>query len=173
MKNKFLRIFVFLLPITMLLSSCSDFRKAVGKEKVIPDEFSIALTPSLIVPPGFKIDPEVLKNNNLGEAKDDFNLTNEINIENKNEANSFSDLFGSKNVPKDIRKIVDEETLGISLSERRGIDILFGDIPETGVVIDAKKEALRIRKNKSSGQKLNSTPSPALDINSGKSLLIK
>jgi hypothetical protein len=173
MKNKFLRIFVFLLPITMLLSSCSDFRKAVGKEKVIPDEFSVALTPSLIVPPGFKIDPEVLKNNNLGEAKDDFNLTNEINIENKNEANSFSDLFGSKNVPKDIRKIVDEETLGISLSERRGIDILFGDIPETGVVIDAKKEALRIRKNKSSGQKLNSTPSPALDINSGKSLLIK
>ena len=173
MKNKFLRIFAFVLPITMSLSSCSDFRKAVGKEKVIPDEFSVALTPSLIVPPGFKIDPEVLKNNNLGEAKDDFNLTNEINIENKNEASSFSDLFGSKNVPKDIRKIVDEETLGISLSERRGIDILFGDIPETGVVIDAKKEALRIRKNKSSGQKLNSTPSPALDINSGKSLLIK
>ena len=173
MKNKFLRIFVFLLPITISLSSCSDFRKAVGKEKVIPDEFSVVLTPSLIVPPGYKIDPEALKNNNLGEAKDDFNLTNEINIENKNEANSFSDLFGSKNVPKDIRKIVDEETLGISLSERRGIDILFGDIPETGVVIDAKKEALRIRKNKSSGQKLNSTPSPALDINSGKSLLIK
>ena len=173
MKNKFLNIFVFLLPITMSLSSCSDFRKAVGKEKVIPDEFSVALTPSLIVPPGYKIDPEVLKNNNLGEAKDDFNLTNEIDIKNKNEANSFSDLFGSKNVPKDIRKIVDEETLGISLSERRGIDILFGDIPETGVVIDAKKEALRIRKNKSSGQKLNSTPSPALDINSGKLLLIK
>ena len=173
MKNKFLSIFVFLLPITMSLSSCSDFRKAVGKEKVIPDEFSVALTPSLIVPPGYKIDSEVLEKNNLGEAKEDFNLTNEINIENKNEANSFSDLFSSKNVPKDIRKIVDEETLGISLSERRGIDILFGDIPETGVVIDAKKEALRIRKNKSSGQKLNSTPSPALDINSGKSLLIK
>ena len=97
----------------------------------------------------------------------------EINIENKSEASSFGELFGSKNVPKDIRKIVDEETLGISLSERRGIDILFGDIPETGVVIDAKKEALRIRKNKSLGQKINSTPSPALDINSGKPLLIK
>ena len=173
MKNKFLKTFVCLLPITILLSSCSDFRKAVGKEKVVPDEFSVALTPSLIVPPGYKIDPEVLKNNDLGEAKDDFNLSNEIDIKNKNEAYSFSDLFGSKNVPKDIRKIVDEETLGISLSERRGIDILFGDIPETGVVIDGKKEALRIRKNKSLGQKLNSTPSPAFDINSRKSLLIK
>ena len=173
MKNKFLKIFVFLLPITMTLSSCSDFRKAIGKEKVIPDEFSVALTPSLIVPPGYKIDPEVLKNNDLEETKNDFNLTNEINIENKGEANSFSDLFGSKNVPKDIRKIVDEETLGISLSERTGLQMLFGDVPETGVVIDAKKEALRIRKNKSSGQQINATPSPALDINSGKPLLIK
>ena len=173
MKIKFLKIYVFLLPITISLSSCSDFRKAVGKEKVIPDEFSVAFTPSLVVPPGYKIDPEALKNNNLGEAKDDFNLTNEINIENKNVANSFKEIFGSKNVPKDIKKIVDEETLGISLSERTGIQILFGDIPETGVVIDAKKEALRIKKNKSSGQKINSTPSPALDINSGKPLLIK
>jgi len=173
MKNKILKIFVFLLPITMTLSSCSDFRKAVGKEKVIPDEFSVALTPSLVVPPGYKIDPEVLKNNDLEETKNDFNLTNEINIENKSEANSFSDLFGSKNVPKDIRKIVDEETLGISLSERTGLQMLFGDIPETGIVIDAKKEALRIRKNKSSGQQINATPSPALDINSGKPILIK
>ena len=82
-------------------------------------------------------------------------------------------MFISKQIPKDIRKIVDEETLGISLSERRGIDVLFGNTPETGVVIDAKKEALRIRKSKSSGKKINSTPSPALDINSGKSLLIK
>ena len=125
------------------------------------------------MPPGYKIDPEVLKSNDAEENKNDFNLTNEINMENKNEANSFSELFSSKNVPKNIRKIVDEETLGISLSERTGIQILFGDVPETGVVIDAKKEALRIRKNKSSGQKINSTPSPALDINSGKPLLIK
>jgi hypothetical protein len=125
------------------------------------------------VPPGYKIDPEVLKNNDSEENENDFNLINEINMENKNEANSFSELFNSKNVPKNIRKIVDEETLGISLSERTGIQILFGDVPETGVVIDAKKEALRIRKNKSSGQKINSTPSPALDINSGKLLLIK
>ena len=125
------------------------------------------------MPPGYKIDPEVLKSNDAEENKNDFNLTNEINMENKNEAGSFSELFSSKNVPKDIRKIVDEETLGISLSERTGIQILFGDVPETGVVIDAKKEALRIRKNKSSGQKINSTPSPALDINSGKPLLIK
>ena len=172
MKNKLLKIFVMLIPLGVL-SNCSDFRKAVGKEKVIPDEFSVAVTPSLLIPPGYKIDPQSLKNNNSEEANNNFSLSEEIDIENKKEINSFGKLFNPQNISDDIRKIVDEETLGISLSERRGIDILFGNIPKTGVVIDAKKESLRIRKNKSLGQNINSNPSPAVDINSGKPLLIK
>ena len=170
MKIKFLLIFVFLIPIGML-SSCSDFRKAVGQEKIIPDEFSVAVAPSLLIPPGYDIDPQALKNNK--ENNDNFSLNKEIDIKDKKEANSFNEIFETKNVPKDIRKLVDEETLGISLSERTGLDILFGDIPKTGVVIDSKKEALRIKKNKLLKQNINSNPSPAVDINSGKPLLIK
>ena len=172
MKNNFLLIFIFFIHLGML-SSCSDFRKAVGQEKVIPDEFSVAVTPSLIIPPGYLIDPNVLKNNDLDEKNSNFSLVEEIDIKDKKEANSFSEIFESKNVPKDIRKLVDEETLGISLGERRGIDILFGNVPKTGVVIDPKKEALRIKKNKSLKENVNSNPSPAVDINSGKHLLIK
>ena len=172
MKIKFLLILVFLTSLG-LLASCSDFRKAVGQEKIIPDEFSVAVTPSLLIPPGYEIDPKVLKNNDLEKTNDNFNLNEEIDIKDKKEANSFSEMFDTKNVPKDIRKLVDEETLGISLGERRGIDILFGNIPKTGVVIDPKKEAIRIKKNKSSKQNINSNPSPAVDINSGKPLLIK
>ena len=172
MKIKFLLIFVFLI-LTGMLSSCSDFRKAVGKEVVVPDEFSVAVTPSLLIPPGYEIDPKVLKNNYLEKTNDNFNLNEEINIKDKKDANSFSELFDTKDVPKDIRKLVDEETLGISLGERRGIDILFGNIPKTGVVINPKKEAIRIKKNKLSKKNINSNPSPAVDINSGKPLLIK
>jgi len=172
MKNNFLLIFIFLIHLGTL-SSCSDFRKAVGQEKVIPDEFSVAVTPSLIIPPGYLIDPNVLKNNDLDEKNSNFSLVEEIDIKDKKEANSFSEIFDSKNVPKNIRKLVDEETLGISLGERRGIDILFGNVPKTGVVIDPKKEALRIKKNKSLKENVNSNPSPAVDINSGKPLLIK
>ena len=172
MKNKALLTFVFLLSLG-LMSSCSDFRKAVGKEKVIPDEFSVAVTPSLLIPPGYKIDPQLLKQNKSEGFNNYFSLSEEIDIKNKKEINSFNKLFNSQNIPNDIRKIVDEETLGVSLSERRGIDILFGNIPKTGVVIDAKKESLRIKKNKSLGQKINSNPSPAFDINSRKPLLIK
>ena len=171
MKIKFLLIF-FLIPLG-LLSSCSDFRKAVGQEKIIPDEFSVAVTPSLLIPPGYKIDPQSLKNIDLEKTDNDFNLKKEIDIKDNKEANSFGEIFDTKNIPKNIRKLVDEETLGISLGERRGIDILFGNIPKTGVIIDSKKEALRIKKNKLSKQDINSNPSPAVDINSGKPLLIK
>ena len=172
MKIKFLLIFVFFIP-TGMLSSCSDFRKAVGKEVVIPDEFSVAVTPSLLIPPGYEIDPQVFKNNDLDKTNDNFNLNEEIDIKDNKDAINFGELFDTKNVPKDIRKLVDEETLGISLGERTGIDILFGNVPKTGVVIDQKKEALRIKKNKLSKQDINSNPSPAVDVNSGKPLLIK
>ncbi len=172
MKIKFLIIFIFLIPMGML-SSCSDFRKAVGKEVVVPDEFSVAVTPSLLIPPGYEIDPQVLKNNDLENTNDNFNINKEIDIKDEKDSNSFGELFDTKNVPKDIRKLVDEETLGISLGERTGIDILFGNIPKTGVVIDSKKEALRIKKNKLSKQDINTNPSPAVDISSGKPLLIK
>lgn len=172
MKIKFLIIFIFLISMGML-SSCSDFRKAIGQEVIIPDEFSVAVTPTLLIPPGYEIDPKLFKKNDLDKTNDNFNLKKEIDIKDNKEANSFEELFDTKNIPKNIRKLVDEETLGISLGERTGIDILFGNIPKTGVIIDPKKEALRIKKNKLSKQDVNTNPSPAVDINSGKPLLIK
>ena len=172
MKSKFFKMLFCFLPLIMSISSCSDFRKAVGKEKVIPDEFLVSTTPSLLVPPGYNIDPEVFKNKNV-LVKENFSLSEKMKINNTNNISSFEELFISKDIPKDIRKIVDEETLGVSLSERRGIDILFGNVPKTGVVLNGKKEALRLRNNKLSGEKLNSSPTPALDINSGKPIVIK
>ena len=168
MKSKFFKMSFCFLPLIMSISSCSDFRKAVGKEKVIPDEFLVLTTPSLLVPPGYNIDPEVFKNKNV-LVKENFSLSEKMKINDTNNISSFEELF----ISKDIRKIVDEETLGVSLSERRGIDILFGNVPKTGVVLNGKKEALRLRNNKLSGEKLNSSPTPALDINSGKPIVIK
>ena len=98
---KFFKLVVFLSPL-LVLSNCSDFRKAVGKEKVIPDEFSIAVTPSLLIPPGYKIDPQVLNKSDLKETDNDFNLKKEIDIKEKKEMSSFSHLFSSKNIPKNI-----------------------------------------------------------------------
>ena len=91
MKNKFLITFVFLL-ILGALSSCSDFRKAVGKEKVIPDEFSVAVTPSLLIPPGYKIDPQLLKQNKSEGVNNNFSLSEEIDIKNINWCTPFNEI---------------------------------------------------------------------------------
>ena len=176
MKNNLPKIFVLLFPIMLSISSCSDFRQATGKEKVIPDEYLTVLTPSLQVPPGYKIDPELIMNNNQVNLDQNKNLSNRLNVKNNkenNDLNSFTELFGSKKIPENIRTVVDEETLGISLSGRTCLQILFGNIPQTGFAIDGKKESLRIRNNKKSGKKLDEDASPAFDINSGKTLLIK
>ena len=104
------------------------------------------------------------------------NLSDRLDVKSKKEddnLNDFTELFGSKKIPANIRMIVDEETLGIGLSERTGIDMIFGKIPSTGVALDTKKESIRIRNNKKSGKKNNEDASPAFEINSGKKLLIK
>ncbi len=143
----------FLLIVT---SGCSDLRQAIGKEKFVPDEYSIMKTPSLVVPPGFGIDKELFNN------KDDVKEEKNISFSNKNTENKeFDSLFDTSKIPENIRKLVDEETLGLGLSERTGIDILFGQIPETGVVLDSEKESLRIRKNIDEKKSLLSDPSPS------------
>ena len=169
MKNSLPKFFILFLPIILSVSSCSDFRKAVGKEKAIPDEFSVATTPSLVVPPGYKIDPEKIKNISKNDIVSNV-LSKKLNIktnQNQSESKSFVGLFVSKNIPKDIRRIVDEETTGIALSDRTGIDMLFGNIPSVGIIVDTKKESLRLRK------KSNEEATPAFDKNTGKTILIK
>ena len=59
----------------------------------------------------------------------------------------FDELFDFQSIPKNIRKLVDDETLGISRSERTGMDILTGNNPKIGVFLDSEKETIRIKKN--------------------------
>ena len=173
MKNKLAKIFIILLPTVLSVSSCTDLRVALGKEKAVPDEFSIGLTPSLVVPPGYGIDPEMIISNKKNNINQNISLNKTLNIKDQKAVSSFIKLFESEDVPKDIRKIVEEENIGIGISEQTGIQQLFGTIPEIGVVLDTKKEALRIRNNKLSGKPINEEASPAIEKSSGKSMLIK
>ena len=95
----------------------------------------------------------------------------ELNIKNKDNKSEFDYLFNFNSVPLDIRRIVDEENLGISRSERTGMDILFGNEPEVGVYLDSEKETLRIKNNKE--KSLLSKPSPSINTADKKKLLIK
>ena len=158
-------ILVLLIFFSFLNSGCSDFRQAVGKEKFIPNEYSFLSTPKLIMPPEFG------NKDNIIEKRNTIKETPELSLKNKVNKSGFDNLFNFNSVPQDIRKIVDDETLGISRSERTGVDILLGDNPEVGVYLDSEKETLRIKNNKE--KSLLSNPSPSVNTTDSKSHLIK
>ena len=149
-----------------LNSGCSDFRQAVGKEKFIPNEYSFLSTPSLIMPPEFGSNKE-----NIIENRSSINNIPKVSLKNKDNKSGFDYLFDFNSVPQDIRKIVDDETLGISRSERTGLDILLGNKPDVGVYLDPEKETLRIKNAKD--KSLLSKPSPSINTTDDKNLLIK
>ena len=160
-----LSLSVLLLVFSFLNSGCSDFRQAVGKEKYIPNEYSFLSTPTLIMPPEFG------NKDNIIEKGSSINETPELNIKNKDNKSEFDYLFNFNSVPLDIRRIVDEENLGISRSERTGFDILLGNEPKIGIYLDSEKETLRIKNSKE--KSLLSKPSPSIDTTDDKKLLIK
>ena len=160
-----LSVFALLIFFSFLNSGCSDFRQAIGKEKFIPNEYSFISTPKLIMPPEFG------NKDNIIEKRSSIKETPELSLKNKDNNSGFDYLFNFNSVPQDIRKIVDDETLGISRSERTGLDILLGNKPDVGVYLDSEKETLRIKNNKD--KSLLSKPSPSINITDDKNLLIK
>ena len=160
-----LSIFVLLILFSFLNSGCSDFRQAIGKEKFIPNEYSFLSTPKLIMPPEFG------NKDNIIEKRSSIKETSELSLKNKDNKSGFDYLFNFNSVPQNIRKIVDEETLGISRSERTGLDVLLGNEPAVGVYLDSEKETLRIKNAKD--KSILSKPSPSINITDSKNLLIK
>ena len=160
-----LSVFVLLIFFSFLNSGCSDFRQAIGKEKFIPNEYSFLSTPKLIMPPEFG------NKDNIIEKGSSINETPELSLNNNNNKSGFDYLFNFNSVPQNIRKIVDDENLGIVKSERTGIDVLLGNNPKIGVYLDSEKETLRIKNNKE--KSILSNPSPSINTTDDKKLLIK
>ena len=160
-----LNIILLLIVFSFFNSGCSDLRQALGKEKFIPNEYSFLSTPKLIMPPNFG------NKDNIIENRTSINNTPKLSLNNKDNKSGFDSLFDFNSVPRDIRKIVDDENLGISRSERTGMDILLGNNPEVGVYLDSEKETLRIKNSKD--KSLLSNPSPSINTTDKKNLLIK
>ena len=160
-----LNMIILLIILSFFNSGCSDLRQALGKEKFIPNEYSFLSTPKLIMPPNFG------NKDNIIENRTSINNTPKLSLKNKDNKSGFDSLFDFNSVPRDIRKIVDDENLGIVKSERTGIDILLGNNPEVGVYLDSEKETLRIKNNKE--KSILSNPSPSINTTDDKKLLIK
>jgi len=158
----------WILPVlgaSLVLTGCSSFDEAIGKAKSSPDEFQVVVRPPLTLPPNFSLRP----GDEETEAASPIG-TDAVSVSSKvltnaaeGDASSFDALFGTDQAEEDIRRKVDEETLGVQLERRLPVDIIFGGQPNVGPNLSASQEAARIRKALETGESVTSTPTPAID----------
>ena len=151
--NKHVTTAGIVMALVIWLAGCSDFRRAVGTEKSSPDEFEVVVRPPLSLPPGFTDRPEdILAKDEKVTGVDAETSAEAILAVGKSASGDFEQLFDFSDVPDDIRAKVDAETYGIQLENRLPIQLLFGDLPDIGPVLDKMAEDARLRKARRDGR---------------------
>ena len=166
--------FSLLGTVLFICAACSDFKRAIGSEKSSPDEFEVVIRPPLSLPPQFIARPAgqdtdtaaVAASNALDRSALFFN-------QRETNAESFNDLFAFELIEEDIRAKVDEETAGIRFERRLPFQIVFGDLPDVGPVVDKMAEDARIRRNQLQGRAINEGATPAIDQVLSEPVLVK
>ena len=137
--------------ISLCFSGCSNFRKAIGTEKIVFDEFAVVEKRKLIIPPAFDLQSQRKENQESYSQNEIYDLFG-VNQRNEFDYNDriFSQMFPFDKIVTDVRVIVDKETKELQLKANSGLNILFnGDkLPLVGEVLDAEKEQKRINLNK-------------------------
>jgi hypothetical protein len=156
------------------LTGCSDFRRAVGKEKSSPDEFKVVVRPPLSLPPGFSDRPEdIIAAEKKASGVDAETSAEAVLAVGTGAAGDFEQLFDFSNVPDDIRAIVDAETFGIRIENRLPLQQLFGGLPDVGPILDKMAEDTRLRKARQEGRLPTDDATLATDPTSDQPLTVQ
>jgi hypothetical protein len=157
---------IFLLAVlgfgALPLEGCDSFNRAIGKTRVIPDEFQVVSNAPLAIPPDYTLRPP-----RVGIGADDQSPTDQaresvFRVAEQQQASLPAaqsgrspgelDLLreaGATNVPADIRKMVDADPKEGVPFERSLVDkLVFWEGPKTppsSAVINPSEESSRLR----------------------------
>ncbi len=161
------------------LAGCGAFRENLGLTKKTPDEFAVVSRAPLVLPPNYKLRPPrpgtrrpqaaepvqkartalFRSGGTPGQARA---LTSGDNASVGETA--LLDRAGSDGVEPDIRRIINEEGASLadknrSLTERL---IFWQDREAPGKIVDARREAARIRDTQATGQAPTAGTTPVI-----------
>ncbi|MGH7034261.1 MAG: DUF3035 domain-containing protein [Stellaceae bacterium] len=145
------------------LAGCDSFNRAIGKTRVIPDEFQVVSNAPLAIPPDYALRPPRVGNGpeqisptqvaresvfRMGGQQQQSSLPAPVKERSAGETDLLRDA-GAATVPPDIRELVDSDPKQGVPFERSLVDkLLFWQGPTTppsAEVIDPGAEASRIR----------------------------
>jgi len=146
------------------LVGCSDFNKAIGKQKSAPDEFEVVVRPPLSLPPQFAVRPSDDTVSQTAASTSSANAQASSLLKSRNtDASGYNQVFNLDAIEEDIRVKVDEETVGIQTERRLPLQIIFGGVPNVGPVLNQMEEDARIRRNKLQNKPITEGKTPAID----------
>ncbi len=164
------------LGLALALGGCDDFYRAIGKEKVIPDEFAVVSRAPLAIPPDFALRPPRLGEQRPQEvppvdqarqtvfragADQPATLPPAADQRSPAEGELLREA-GAASAPKDIRQLVDTEATSANDMSDSFVDKLAfwrkdQKLGPTDQVINPSAEAARLQDLKEAGKPPNAT----------------
>ncbi|MBI5164068.1 MAG: DUF3035 domain-containing protein [Magnetospirillum sp.] len=163
-----------LLP--LLLSGCTEAKRALGYEKSPPDEFQVVQRAPLAMPPDFSLRPPA-----PGTARPQEGSTREqarkaitggravtpIATANRTKGDvALLKKAGAEDIQPDIRVLINKETQALAEMDKSFTDKLVfwrkPDGPGSGEQLDASKEVQRLRQNQALGKTVSDGDTPRI-----------
>ncbi len=160
-----------LLALSALVGGCGNARETLGLGRKAPDEFAVVRQAPLSMPPAFSLtapQPGTARPQEVSPITNARALV--MGSGNLPEGASageraFLSMAGAETAETGIRALVDRETTGILLADQNAIDRLISwqqqDPPDP--VVDAKKEAERLKENAAGGQPVTKGETPVIE----------
>ena len=159
----------------LALSACSDVKEELGVGRNSPDEFTVVKRAPLTLPPDYTLRPpgEAANTEQTADAASQAKAA----VLGKDTApvaagaadKTMLEKLGVASIDPDIRKQIDEDNGYIALKNRTVADKLIfwddngpSDKNSPDSVVDPKKEAERIKKNKEEGKPINDGDVPVI-----------
>ncbi len=175
-----------LFPVTVialgavLLSGCTEARRALGYEKSAPDEFQVVERAPLAVPPDFSLRPPApgTVRPQEGTVRDQARQTlaggasargvvSPVSTQGRSTGDvALLKKAGAEQIQPDIRLLVNKETQAMADANRSFTDKLVfwrkPDGPGAGEQLDPSKESQRLRENQALGRSVSDGDSPRI-----------
>ena len=169
------RHFILASASLLVLGACSTAKEQLGLEKEAPDEFQVVKRAPLELPPSYSLRPprpgaprpqeqatvEQARQTVFGGETAQQNQRLPTTAE-----GSLLQQAGASNIDPSIRQRVDAESAALRKQDEPVIDKLLSlgsEEEPASTIVDAKKEAERLRKNKEEGRPVTAGESPSID----------
>ena len=167
--------------LALAVGACDSFREELGLTKQQPDEFSVVTKPPLILPPDYTLRPpqpgaprpqELAPQQQARAALARAGQTDSDRSRRPTSAGPAStgelallQQAGAVGADPAIRRIVNEETSLLVEKDENFTDrlIFWQTQPPFGTVVDAEKEAKRLRENAAIGKSVSDGPTPTIE----------